>query len=313
MGEFPSDGFCDTNEELDTQPALAVMKKMVEEFEELKREDPNGFQSLLLHQGDISYARGYGAAWHSFFDMVEPLASEIPYMTTIGNHERDWPSSGDRYGGIDSGGECGVPYMTRLAMPRPAGPSAGKAWYSFNYGPIHFLQFSTEHDFAKDSEQYNFILSDLDNVDRTKTPWTVVGFHRPIYVDSNYAGPGNSSDQGVASDLRETYEKMFLDYGVDMTWVGHHHSYQRTCSVFNETCLEPNGDGSLRAPMHIVMGNAGASFSNNFKKETPSYMEFVALQHGYSRVEATKEYLRMESVNIQGQVIDAFSLKPKTP
>ena len=42
-------------------------------------------------------------------------------------------------------------------------------------------------------------------------------------------------------------------------------------------------------------------------------MEFVALQHGYSRVEATKEYLRMESVNTEGKVIDSFSLKPKTP
>lgn len=30
-------------------------------------------------------------------------------------------------------------------MPLP-GPD--KWWYSFDFGPIHFLQYSTEHDFA---------------------------------------------------------------------------------------------------------------------------------------------------------------------
>ena len=26
------------------------------------------------------------------FFFVEPFASRVPYMTTIGNHERDWPN-----------------------------------------------------------------------------------------------------------------------------------------------------------------------------------------------------------------------------
>ena len=71
----------------------------------------------------------------------------MPYMTTIGNHERNWPNSGDRFPAqYDSGGECGVPYERRLQMPRPA---EDKPWYSFDFGPIHFLQYSTEHVFAK--------------------------------------------------------------------------------------------------------------------------------------------------------------------
>ena len=68
-------------------------------------------------------------------------------MTTIGNHERNWPNSGDRFPAqYDSGGECGVPYERRLQMPRPA---EDEPWYSFDFGPIHFLQYSTEHVFAK--------------------------------------------------------------------------------------------------------------------------------------------------------------------
>eukprot|EP00775_Hariotina_reticulata_P004167 gene4166-4415_t len=55
-----------------------------------------GYQ-LLMHNGDISYARGYVTQWDNFMQQMEPIISQVPYMTAIGNHERDWPNSGDRY------------------------------------------------------------------------------------------------------------------------------------------------------------------------------------------------------------------------
>lgn len=91
--------------------------------------------------------RGFSSQWDVYFDQIQPLVTKMPYMTTIGNHERNWPNSGDRFPAqYDSGGECGVPYERRLQMPRPA---EDKPWYSFDFGPIHFLQYSTEHVFAK--------------------------------------------------------------------------------------------------------------------------------------------------------------------
>lgn len=93
------------------------------------------------------YCRGYSSQWDVFFDQIQPLTTSMPYMTVPGNHERDWPNSGDRFPAqYDSGGECGVPYNRRLKMPSPA---EDKPWYSFDFGPIHFLQYSTEHDFAQ--------------------------------------------------------------------------------------------------------------------------------------------------------------------
>lgn len=49
-----------------------------------------------------------------------------------------------------SGGECGVAFERRVGMPLP-GPD--KFWYSFDFGPIHFLQYSTEHSFASGAER----------------------------------------------------------------------------------------------------------------------------------------------------------------
>ena len=47
------------------------------------------------------------------------------------------------------GGECGVPTYTRNFF---ASAYYGKPWYSFNYGPFHFLFISTEQDFAVGSD-----------------------------------------------------------------------------------------------------------------------------------------------------------------
>jgi hypothetical protein len=43
--------------------------------------------SLVLHVGDISYANGDPDIWDSFMDGIQPIASRVPYMVAIGNHE----------------------------------------------------------------------------------------------------------------------------------------------------------------------------------------------------------------------------------
>lgn len=53
--------------------------------------------------------------------------------------------------GSDSGGECGVVYEKRLKMPNGG---KDKPWYSFDFGPVHFTTFSTEHSFERGTEQY---------------------------------------------------------------------------------------------------------------------------------------------------------------
>ena len=48
---------------------------------------------------------------------------------------------------------------------------------------------STEHDFEAGSEQHTWIMKDLANINRTKTPWAIFGGHRPFYVDSTWNAP----------------------------------------------------------------------------------------------------------------------------
>ena len=58
-------------------------------------------------------------------------------------------------------------------------------------------------------------------------------------VDSTF-DIGNASDTAVAADLQEAFEDVFYESGVDMTWHGHHHSYQRSCPLYKGQCQPGN-------------------------------------------------------------------------
>ena len=54
--------------------------------------------------------------------------------------------------------------------------------YSFDYGSVHFIMMSTEHNFTVGSRQYAWLENDLRNVNRTMTPWVILSGHRAMYT-----------------------------------------------------------------------------------------------------------------------------------
>lgn len=55
--------------------AVETAQRVLEELDSL---------DLALHIGDISYALGRGVVWESFGQLIEPIATNIPYQVTIG-------------------------------------------------------------------------------------------------------------------------------------------------------------------------------------------------------------------------------------
>ena len=79
--------------------------------------------------------------------------------------------------------------------------------YGFDYGNVHVVMMSTEHDFTADSEQLQFLDDHMKKVNREKTPWLIFAGHRPMYIDStNNDIP--DGDQPVASLLRKHVEPL---------------------------------------------------------------------------------------------------------
>ncbi|BDA46085.1 probable inactive purple acid phosphatase 27 [Coccomyxa sp. Obi] len=125
----------------------------------------NGY-TLNVHNGDLSYADGFLADWDNYYEQISVFTRYLPFMTVPGNHERDTYNSGDAFtfpGSNDARGECGIVYTRQQSMPQQPGQSkpimatAGswglRSYYSFEYGPIHFLQYDSESPFAEGTLQ----------------------------------------------------------------------------------------------------------------------------------------------------------------
>ena len=266
-----------------------------------------GGAALLLHAGDISYARGFASMWDAYFDSMAPIAGRVPYMTAIGNHEQDWSGHGDTFNvsNEDSGGECGAAYDARLPMP---GTQRDRPWYSFEAGPVHFTVMSTEHAWAPGSEQYAFLEADLAAVNRSLTPWLLFVGHRPFVIDSPNHEPV-AGDTSVGGRMVAALEPLWRRFDVDVTITGHHHSYQRTCAMLAGTCVAPCADDSVPAPTHVVAGHGGAPVSPVLFF-TPRVFRAVHRTHGYLRLSADATSLALSSVSsADGRVMDVLTLR----
>ncbi|KAJ0038389.1 hypothetical protein Pint_23840 [Pistacia integerrima] len=297
MGKAPRDA---STEHYIQPGSLSVIKAMAEEID-------NGNVDSIFHIGDISYATGFLVEWDYFLHLISPVASRVPYMTAIGNHERDYIDSGSVYITPDSGGECGVPYETYFPMPTPA---KDKPWYSIEQGPVHFTVISTEHDWSLNSEQYQWMKKDMASVDRSKTPWLIFTGHRPMYSSS---GGLLNVDKFFVHEV----EPLLLQSKVDLVLFGHVHNYERTCSVFQSICLamptkDANGTdtydhSSYKAPVQAVIGMAGFKLDKFTNNEIWSLSRIS--KFGYLRGHATKEEMKLEFVDADTRKVgDSFRI-----
>lgn len=105
--------------------------------------------------------------------------------------------------------------------------------YSTDYGMFHFCIADTEHDWREGTEQYKFIEHCLASVDRQKQPWLIFLAHRVL----GYSSGSFYVDEGSFAEPmgRESLQKLWQKYKVDIAIYGHVHNYERTCPVYEVT------------------------------------------------------------------------------
>ncbi|XP_039116955.1 probable inactive purple acid phosphatase 1 [Dioscorea cayenensis subsp. rotundata] len=272
MGKAEADG---SNEYNDFQPAsLNTTNQLIKDLENI---------DIVLHIGDICYANGYISQWDQFTAQIEPIASTVPYMVGSGNHERDWPGTGSFYGNMDSGGECGVIAETMFFVPAD---NRAKFWYKTDYGMFRFCIADTEHDWRPGTEQYKFIEHCLASVDRRKQPWLIFLAHRVLGYSSDYSYAVEGSFEEPMG--RESLQKLWQKYKVDIAFYGHAHNYERTCPVYQNTCVRNASNlytGPFAATTHVVVGGAGASLSG-FTTLRTHWSYFQDFDHGFAKLTA---------------------------
>ncbi|KAI6133822.1 Metallo-dependent phosphatase-like protein [Pisolithus croceorrhizus] len=228
-----------------------------------------------------SVMEGYNSLLEQYYDQMTPLTSSKAYMVGPGNHEANCDNGGTTdvvhnityTTSICTTGQTNFTgYINHFRMPSDESGGDGNFWYSFDYGLAHFVTVDTETDlpvglqspdeaggteagadngpFGYPNQQIQWLEQDLASVDRSKTPWIIVGLHRPWYI----AAKNDSGDVCLA--CQQAFEPLFLKYNVDLYMQGHVHLYERNKPIANYS-IDPAGLNNPKAPWNIVNGAAG--------------------------------------------------------
>ncbi|KAA8518592.1 hypothetical protein F0562_016066 [Nyssa sinensis] len=222
---------------------------------------------MLLLPGDLSYADTVQSLWDSFGRLVEPLASQMPWMVTQGNHEVE------KIPIIHS--HSFTSYNARWHMPFEESGSGSNLFYSFEVAGVHVIMLGSYTDFDPSSAQYKWLQSDLQKVDRVKTPWLVVLIHAPWY-NSNTAHQGERE----SIDMKAAMEELLYGARVDLVFAGHVHAYERFARVYKE---QANNCG----PVHITIGDGGnrEGLANDYIDPQPKISVFREASFGHGQFE----------------------------
>lgn len=137
-------------------------------------------------------------------------------------------------------------------------------WFSFETGGVHWVMLSSEHELAPSSPQHTWACAALTNINRTRTPWSIVSFHRPMYCSEKVA----YAQQCPGAKMQRDLEGLLLEHNVDLVVTGHQHVYERVHPNVNgkvvsspvQLSAERNEDAYLapKAPVYLVVGHGGA-------------------------------------------------------
>ena len=287
----------------------------------------------------LSGSASYQAILENFYDQLAPIAGQKAYMASPGNHDADCEELDYTTGLCPLGQRNFTDFMHRFGNTMPtastststnstAKASASKAaslanppfWYSFEYGMAHITMIDTETDFTKapdgpggsagldsgpfgfTNQQLEFLAADFASVDRTVTPWLIVGGHRAWY--------STGGSDNICTPCQTAFEPYFYKYGVDLGIFGHVHNSQRFQPV-NNSVADPNGLNNPKAPMYIVAGGAGnieglSSVGTNLSFNAFAYAD----DFSYASVKfVDAEHMQVEFIRSStGEVLDTSTL-----
>lgn len=279
---------------------------------------------LLL--GDNAYDTGTDTEYQTkFFNIYPTRLRNTAFWPCFGNHDA---------GSANSGTQTGV-YYSSFTMPRLAecgGVASGtKAYYSFDYGNIHFVCLDSEGSSRSGSgAMAQWLQADLSANWRD---WTVAFWHHPPYSKGNHDSDNPAADSGKMKDMREIFVPILESFGVDLLLFGHEHAYFRsqfvdghhgTSATFNAATMlkqagfgDPAVDGpylkASGAHTGAVFAIAGSSGKIDSATRNMPVLAVALNETGSVVLDVDGRQLTSRFLNSSGVVRDTFSILQNDP
>ena len=137
-----------------------------------------------------------------------------------------WPTLGNHDGTAPTRRHIPGPYYDIFTLPKRAKPAASRpgteAYYSFDYGNIHFVCLESYRDQPL-ARRRDADVAAADLAANTR-PWIVAFWHHPPY------SKGSHDSDAEIELVRDAAERVPIleNVGVDLVLAGHSHSYERS-------------------------------------------------------------------------------------
>ncbi len=172
---------------------------------------------LWVMLGDNVYETGTDAEYTAkLFGMYPAMLRKSVPWPAVGNHDTAGSATPSPT----------IPYFTSFSFPT-AGQAGGlasgsKAYYSFDFGNIHFVCLdSMTSSRAPGSAMLTWLQNDLA---QNSKDWTIAFWHHPPYSKGSH----DSDTDTIMSQMRQNVLPILDNYGVDLVLTGHSHSYERS-------------------------------------------------------------------------------------
>ena len=288
---------------------------------------------LMLLLGDNAYSTGTDAEYQAnFFNTYGPtLLKNHILFPAPGNHD---------YGNVpETQANPNIAYFKNFTTPTNGEcggvPSNSAAYYSYNWGNVHFLSLDSHGNESGNSyrlydtlsNQVKWIKADLEANTR---PWTIVYWHHPPYT----MGSHNSDTESELVYMRENLLRILERYGVDLVLCGHSHDYERSYLLKdhfgNESSFNPtlhtsstsnakydgsqnscpyviSSDKQKHGTVYVVSGSSGTS--NPVQTSFPhNAMPFSINDGGMFYFEVEGNRLDAKFIRQDGSVGDKFTI-----
>lgn len=196
---------------------------------------------FFINMGDLVDNGEDHSQWEAWLDAIYGIADRIPVAPLMGNHEtynRDWKVREP------------VAYLAEFAVPDNGSSHYGRYYYSYDYGPVHFIVLNTQQDelrdFAPDllAEELAWFRQD---VAAARQPWKVVLMHKDVLQYRIEDRPERT--EGLSEDGK-IWMPLFEEAGIDAVLSAHFHTYRNRGHIMD---YQHNPAG----PLYILTGVAG--------------------------------------------------------
>ena len=233
--------------------------------------------------------------WQNFFAAIANILPQYLYVPVMGNHEcysLIWKFCRPRR------------YELSYNLPPNSTPELQNYYYSYDYGPVHFLVLNTQMLELQDihpelkKKKKNWLRQDVKN---HPAKWRVVLMHKDVLAYDEYQKVSRTM-MGI-SDTGYAFMPLFDELSIDLVLTGHMHTYRNRGHIHN---LKPSTD---KGPVYIMSGPIGnQQYHVPADKNFDQSAIYQPTPENYLLLSASAEKLTVTCYTTAGEFVESTEL-----